>query len=165
MFPAIPSSPLTVDSSEQKEKLGTLRVVFDPDYGLLVYKYVKISSGSAAVANGTLVFQDDLYGRTGDTRVASAKSRNHVLGIGIGTITAGQYGYLQVAGYHSAVKTNGDDDIAAGDTLIAAIADGVVDSVAAGTAPTYKPVGIAVAADVDAANTVAANLCICNLGA
>lgn len=157
-LPVIPSGPLTADHSTQKEKLGTLRVVHDETYGMLVYRYVKIASTSAAVANGTFVFQDDAYGRQGTTVVADATSRNLPLGVGIGTITAGNYGWLQVAGYHSAVKTNGDDDIAAGDTIIASASNGVVDSVTAGTASTYVPVGIAVAADVDAANTVAVQL-------
>lgn len=52
------------------------------------------------------------------------------------------------------VPTNGDDDIAAGDTIIKA-GDGVVNSVAAGSAvPTMSQLGFALADDVNADNTV-----------
>lgn len=71
--------------------------------------------------------------------------------------TQNQYGWLQTHGYHSAIKTNGDDDISQGDTLIMVATDGVVDSVAkATTTGTLLQVGYAAAADVDADNTVAA---------
>lgn len=70
--------------------------------------------------------------------------------------TQNQYGWLLVEGFHSAIKDNGDDDIAAGDTLIMVATDGVVDSVAAGTTTgTLLYVGTAAAADSDSANTVA----------
>lgn len=65
----------------------------------------------------------------------------------------------QIKGYHAAVLTNADDDITAGMTLILCSTDGTVDSVAAGTAPTYPIIGIALDADVDASDTVEADLC------
>lgn len=66
------------------------------------------------------------------------------------------FGWLMTAGFHSAIKTNGDDDIAAGDTLIMVATDGVCDSIAAATTTgTLLEIGEAMAADVDAANTVA----------
>lgn len=83
------------------------------------------------------------------------------------TVTAvpaqNDYGYVQLDGYHSAIRTNGDDDIAAWDTLIMVATDGVVDSVGSGTTTgTLKQVGFAATADVDADNTVAAWLrCLC----
>lgn len=165
-FPVIPARAFTtLGDSSAKEKLGTLHVVWDKDEGLKAYRYVFIAAASTpALANGSLVFQTDAYGRTGDIRVAQATSRNHVLGVAVSALAAGTYGYVQVSGYHSAVKTNGDDDIAKGDAIIASASDGVVDSVAAGTAPTYKPVGFATAADVDANNTVATDLCIVDIG-
>jgi hypothetical protein len=167
---------LTADDSTRKEDLGILRFeISDPEadnpQGMKVYRYVKVHASSAAVANGTVVVYrpsedaaavlatavDNKW--TADTRIAQA-TRNAVCGVGIGTITAGQYGWVQVRGYHSAVKTNGDDDIAEGDVLIHSGADGTVDSVTAGTAPTYLPIGVAVAADDNDNNTVAAQLCI-----
>lgn len=73
--------------------------------------------------------------------------------------TQNSYGWLMINGPHSAIRTNGDDDIAAFDTVIMVATDGVVDSVASGTTTgTLLKVGIASAADVDASNTVAAVL-------
>lgn len=77
------------------------------------------------------------------------------------TVTAvpaqNDYGWLQTDGYHSAIRTNGDDDIAQGDTLIMVATDGVVDSVGkATTTGTLLKVGIAADVDSDSANTVPA---------
>ena len=77
-------------------------------------------------------------------------------GVVIGTPTQDTFGWVQTNGYHAAVKTNGDDDIGVGDTVVMVATDGVVDSVVAGTTTgTLLRVGVALAADVDAANTVA----------
>lgn len=158
------ATPLTSDSSTQLEELGILREHIDEDEGHKVYKYVQIDASSAAIANGTVcVTTGDLYFRKATTVCDAAADRNQPIGVGIGTITAGNYGWLQVRGYHSAVKTNGDDDIAIGQALIVDAeggTDGTCDSVAVGTAPTHKVIGWALAADVDASNTVAAQLCI-----
>jgi hypothetical protein len=75
--------------------------------------------------------------------------------------TEGQFGWLQVSGPHSAVVTNADDDIAAGDTLIVDDnEDGQCDSVAGATdTGDLRLMGYAAAADVDASDTVSAILC------
>ncbi len=70
---------------------------------------------------------------------------------------------MQVGGRHSAVVTNGDDDIAAGVQIIAS-GDGTCDSAALGTALTTKFIGISVAADSDSANTVAVDMRYCGTG-
>lgn len=67
------------------------------------------------------------------------------------------YMLMQVGGRNSAVVTNGDDDIAAGDEVIA-VGDGTCDSAAAGVDIKATFIGIAAAADVDASNTVAVNM-------
>ena len=136
--------------------LGALRFQYDPGTpgGMRVLRYVKVHADSAAVANGTPLMWTDTLQTTVSTVVATG-NRNFPAGVGIGTITAGNKGWIQCLGYHSAVITNGDDEIAKGDSVIYSATDGKVDSVAAGTASTYKIVGIAAAADVDAANTVA----------
>lgn len=69
--------------------------------------------------------------------------------------TQNQGGYVLVTGFHPFIKTNGDDDIAACDTLIMVATDGVCDSVANATATgDLRYIGIAAAVDVDADNTV-----------
>lgn len=75
------------------------------------------------------------------------------------TVTAvpaqNDYGWLQILGYHSAIRDNGDDDIAQGDSVIMVATDGLVDSVAkATTTGTLLLVGIAADVDADATNTV-----------
>lgn len=86
--------------------------------------------------------------RSGGSSVATVPA-----GICLRVMTENYYGFILVHGAYSAVVTNGDDDIAAGAILIAASADGAADSSATVTAATF---GYALAADVDAANTVAA---------
>lgn len=144
------NSILTVDESTASNELGMLEWVIDTDTGLKCYRYVQTGS---TVANGTVLVDSSTYQRTVTTTITNA--RNKPSGVGIGVITSGNYGWIQCYGYHSAVKTNGDDDIAVGDTIIVANSTGVADSVASGTASTFKPIGVAMAADVDAADTVA----------
>lgn len=77
-------------------------------------------------------------------------------GVCLGVMTQNYYGFVLTHGYYPTVKTNGDDDIAANDTVIMVATDGVVDSIAkATTTGTLLLVGIATDADVDANNTVA----------
>ncbi len=93
---------------------------------------------------------------TNDVAGGSSVGALTFAGVVIGTPTQNTWGWVQTAGYHAAVKTNGDDDIAANDTIIMVATDGVVDSVAGATRTgTLSVVGVAAAADVDAADTVA----------
>lgn len=146
-------------TSIYSEEPGAIRWQIDKDAGagIRALRFVQVDSSSAAAANGTPFMWKDTT-MTVVTTVVATGSRSWPAGVGIGTITPGAYGWIQCKGYHSAVITNGDDDIAKGDTIIQSSTDGQVDSVAAGTATTYKPFGVAAAADVDAANTVAAFL-------
>lgn len=148
---------LTDSSTTPEEGLGEIRTEIDHSTGAVKeYKYVSVAADTT-VANGTPLLYTDVYGVTASSDISDG-SANQVLGVGIGAIAASSYGWVQVSGYHSAIITNGDDDIADGDTLILS-GDGTVDSVAAGTASTYKPLAIAVAADVDGSNTVAGMVC------
>lgn len=115
---------------------------------------------AVAAATGYSVSNDVSGGSSIGLRFAGAIPNVDERGNAVTAVPAqNDYGYLQTRGYHSAIKTNGDDDIAAGDTLIMVATDGVVDSVAAATTTgTLLKVGIARAADVDAANTVAADI-------
>lgn len=145
---------LTATSTAKKVTPGTTRAVNGKNY-----VYVQLSaSATGAAANGTV-----LYSTLSDSNVVtddiSATHPNLVRGVAIGAIAAGAFGWIQSWGDHSAVKTDGGDDIATGDAIIGdATVDGVCDSVAAGTAPTHKVIGFATSADSDTADTVAAFL-------
>jgi predicted RecA/RadA family phage recombinase len=122
-----------------------------------VYKYVQAASDTT-VANGTCLGYTDVKGTTASSDIDDFVESANVLGVGIGAITASYYGWVQVKGYHSAVKTNADDDITAGSWIIYGASDGVCDSSAAGAEPEYVPFGVAVADDVNASDTVAVML-------
>lgn len=138
-----------------EDNLGLLRWQIDPSTGIRCLRFVQVAAAAAAdVANGDALAFDDLYKRSVTNDVSDA-SQNQPAGVGIGAITIGNRGWIQCYGYHATIKTDGGDDIADGDSLILSTTDRTVDSVAAGTASTYKIIGVAVAADVDADNTVA----------
>ena len=130
--------------------------------GYKTFQYVKFDNGAGnvAAANGALAYwkDQDAYTVTSDLSDAIGAGdgwrRNMVAGVFLGVPTDARYTFIQIGGRHSAVLTNADDDILAGDALIAATTDSDVDSVTAGTAPTYRVVGYALAADVDANDTV-----------
>lgn len=131
--------------------------------GIKRYKYVKYDNGTG---NLSLSANDVVYYlNTGAwdgytvTKDLSDTTANMVAGVALGSISDGQYGWVQVAGYNSAVATNGDDDISAGDAVWG-VGDGTVDSTNAGTAPTYLPLGFAVANDDDSADTVATRITV-----
>ena len=145
---------LTATGMTRKFTLGTTRCAGGRNY---VYVQLCSSAANAAVA-GTV-----LYGTPADSNVVtddiSASHPNLVRGVAIGPLAIGAFGWIQTWGEHSAVKTDGGDDIATGDAIIGdPTVDGVCDSVAAGTAPTHKVVGFATSADSNTANTVAAYL-------
>ena len=158
MYTTLFHTALTANDSTAKEQLGAIRAEWDGTQWKW-YKYVQVAAGTT-VANGTpLAYPTTNTARTIVSGTVADYLRNRPAGVGVGAITASYYGWIQIKGPHSAVITNGDDDIAAGDTIILATTGGQVDSVAAGTPTTYRPLGIATAADVDAANTVATDLC------
>ena len=151
---------LTGNATDAGDEPGVLRFELDAvTSGLKVYRYVQLHADSAALANGTPVGFQDVYHRVVTTDFqAGVSDRNLPAGVGIGTLSVSKYGWIQCGGYHATVKTNGDDDIARGDNVILAGTDAVVDSVASGTASTYKPLGRCVTADINADNTVAVQL-------
>lgn len=148
---------VTDSSTTAQEQLGVVRVELDSNGGYKKYKYVQNHASSAALANGTpamYVLDATDTNLNVVTTVVATGGRNLVAGVAVGAIAAGSYGWLQIYGRHSAVLTNGDDDIAALDAVIQSSTAAVVDSVAAGTAPTHAVLGWALAADVDGSNTV-----------
>lgn len=126
-----------------------------------LYQLVQVDSGSNALVANDVVFWADFD----DFKVSNDVSdmtgcQNRPAGIAIGAGTISSYCFIQVRGDYATVRTNQDDDIAQGDTIIVDLdEDGQCDSVALGTASTHIPLGIATAADIDANDTVAAYLC------
>lgn len=150
---------LTSNTSTAEDPIGTIRYEYDhSDNCTKVYKYVVVASDTT-VADGTPLGYTDVKGTTVSYDLDDFVESANIAGVGVGAITAGYYGWVQIKGYHDAVLTNGDDDIAKGDWIIYGASDGVVDSSASGgTAPVYKTFGIAVADDVNGSNTVAVML-------
>ena len=125
--------------------------------GLKRYKYINFDNGAdnvAALAGGVafMMGSTNFDGSTVTMDLSSSKA-NNAIGVFQRVLTDGYYGWVQTWGQYSAVLTNGDDDIAAGDSVWA-VGDGTVNSDAAGTAPKYKVVGWAISDDVNASNTV-----------
>jgi hypothetical protein len=151
------NTQLSSNTATAEEDVGAIRIEHDPTYGRRVYKYVQAASDTT-VANGTALGYSDAYHRV----VSSDRTdtlKNGPAGAGRGAITASYYGWIEIKGYHEAVVTDGGDDIVAGDNVILhATTDGVVDRMAADTAPTNTPLGVAVADDVNASDTVAVYL-------
>lgn len=143
-------SALTANTAAAEEALGTIRHTYDTTNGWRKFKYVQYNNGAGNVASATNMV---VYAKTTDltgntvTNDLSDSSRNQVCGVMPVAMTDLCYGWMQIGGYNSAVRTNGDNDIAIGDTVIASSGDGTADSVAAGTASTYKPLGYCVTDD------------------
>jgi hypothetical protein len=154
------ATKLTDNSATAKEELGITRVEWDSTYLCFrKFKYVR-AAADTTVANGTALGYTDAIMQVASNDIDDFVESASICGVGIGAITAAYYGWIQVGGYHPAVKTNGDDDISAGDWIIYGAADGVVDSSAAGSASASRAFGVAVADDVNADNTVAVSLMI-----
>jgi len=150
---------LLTSHSSPKARLGQRFVDGDGK----CYVYVKRDADdSNTVAEGTILCRKSATtGYANAVMTVASTKRNFVIGVATGSITAGEYAAIQIKGV-ATVNTNGDDDISAGDTIIMANGNGVCDSVAAGTASTYKPIGIALADDSDDNNTVSVMLDIDN---
>ena len=154
------------DDVTVEDEPGILRAEVDNTYtvagtldgGIKIYRFVEVAATSSALTNGAVVTFSDVYGSK-VTDDISESNVNLPAGVAIGAIAVGSKGWIQVYGYHSAVDTDGGDDIAIGDALIVdPTVDGTCDSVAIGTAPTHKTIGFANTADIDGSNTVAAFL-------
>jgi len=125
------------------------------------YMYVQAASDTT-VADGTVL--NLLQNAAGKYVKCSSDYSDCLPGsqaaVGIGAITADYYGWVQIGGYHDAIITNADDDIAAGNLLITGT-DGVCDSNDGSATDSTDLVtksnefAVATTADVDAADTVA----------
>lgn len=134
------------------------------------YRFVKFDNGSGnvAAAAGSLCYL------TATAGLVCSDESDWLTPFGVfqSAIADGGWGWVLVYGVYATTKTSGDDDIIIGDALISTTTDGAVGRINATafttTAATLtqaqrmvRLVGYAVAADVDADNTVAAFI---NLG-
>lgn len=158
-------------SSDDLEKLGQLGENFRVNG--IPYKLVQVhtSCTNSVIAAGEVLYYTATENVVTNTVAQGvSNSVDHYAGVAPADLIASvpqsvssgatYYMLMQIGGRNSAVKTNGDDDIAAGDQIIA-IGNGTCDSAAAGTAIKPSFIGSAAAADVDAANTVAVNMRFC----
>jgi len=154
------ATKLSANDSAAKEQLGIKRVEWNAtDSCFKAYRYGQ-AAADTTVANGTALAHSDTLRHTISSDISDC-AINQVAGVGIGAITASYYGWWQTGGYHSVIATDAGDDIADGDWLILhASTNGVVDRTASGNAAVSNPIGYAVAADVDADDTVAGFLTI-----
>lgn len=96
-----------------------------------IFRYVQnIEADSIAIADGTCVYGTTTPGVVSPDFTGGNGITTNVVGVGIGAIAAGSYGWIQVSGYHDAVKT--DAGVAAGDFLVGHSVDGEADTMADG---------------------------------
>lgn len=160
-------------TSDDAEKLGQLGAV--SYISGIPYKLVQVHTACTGAAADVITGGDVLYYTatanvvTNDRSEAVSDSADHYAGIAPSdlastvpesTASITYFMLMQVGGRHSAVLTNGDDDIVAGVQIIAS-GDGTCDSAASGTDIKPNFIGTAAAADVDATNKVAVNMRYC----
>lgn len=120
--------PVTSNHDSAKLEAGT---VWEDGATGKAYRYVLVEDTS--IANGDVVEYSDTSGYevTKDRSGGSSVGRV-VAGVAIGTISDGNYGFIQVSGRHAAVKADGG--ISAGDVLVPhATYDGKADTAASGS--------------------------------
>ena len=128
------------------------------------FQLVKLdSTGIQGVVGHAVAWLDfDDFTVTNDI---SESSINFPAGVLASAAAVGEYCFIQVRGPVT-VKTDGGDDITAGDMLILdPTTDGTVDSVTAAATGAIVPLGFATASDVDTLDTVAAILTVTLNGA
>jgi len=159
------STPLSSNSATALEPLGIKRVEWSStDKCFKAYRYGK-TAADTTVANGTCLGFSDTLRQVFSLDVSGGDiEENMPAGVGIGTITASYYGWIQTGGYHSALLTDEGNDFVKGcGVLLHASTNGVCEYEAVGASAVSVPLGIAVAADDDAADTVATFLTLDNV--
>lgn len=124
-----------------------------------VYQFVLLGTLIGTVTAGKVLYRVFSGLSTGVTDDISTTSPNFVAGVALATVTSDDYCWLQVWGEHATVAAECADSsntIASGDTIIgSATLDAACTKVAAGTAPTYAPLGICTAIKTWTTSTVA----------
>lgn len=106
----LPATKLSANDSAAKEELGRVRWE-----GGKAYRYVLVED--ANLANGDVVEFSDTSGyEVTKDRAGGGSIGRVVAGVAVGTITDAYYGWIQVSGRHTAIKTDGG--VAAGDVLV-----------------------------------------------
>lgn len=121
-------APLFSDNSDALVEPGS---VWYDEGGENAYRYILVED--ANLAKGDVVEYSDTSGyEVSKDRSGGASIGRVVAGVAITTVTDGQYGWIQVAGRHTSVKTDGA--VTAGQNLVPhATVDGVADSEANGS--------------------------------
>jgi hypothetical protein len=118
---------LGVSSTTQQFPLGALCM----DQKGNIYRYVINNlSDNVAIADGTCVYGTTTWGSVSPDFTGGNGITTNVVGVGIVAIAAGSYGWIQVSGYHDAVKTDGA--VAAADFLVGHSVNGEADTMADG---------------------------------
>lgn len=157
-------------SSADLDKLGQLGEIYwvNGKPYKLVQVHTACTGGTANVISaGEVLYRTATENVvTNDRSEAVSDNANHYCGVAPADLVSAvpestssttYYMLMQVGGRHSAIVTNGDDDISAGDQIIAS-GDGTCNSEATGTDIKALVIGTAAAADVDASNTVAVDM-------
>ena len=145
-------SRVTTSAQGPEYALGETRETLDGKR----YRYVQFKDAVTYVAGHCVTWADATSLTTVTNDISGGSSIGSIpAGVCVGVPAQNGYGWILVRGFHSAVVTSGADDIAVGENVfVHSSTDGAVDGTAA-SAVTTTALGIAVAADVDAANTVA----------
>ena len=121
------------------------------------YQIVQVASDSGALAvDDALAWRDaDDFTVTNDI---SDTQKNMPAGVALDVVAVSNYCVIQVDGPGTVNfgqgSLKGGTDAAADESAIMSATDGTVDRVAAGTAPTYRPLGIFTAADTGGTGAV-----------
>lgn len=149
--------PTLVNDSVPTRKVGDVVMYRHATYGWWKLRYVQFKNAVTYAAGQVCTpIANDMSTVTNDiTGGASTPWAVIFAGMALRVMTQDYWGWVLIGGYYPTIKTSGADDIAAGESLIMhASTDGTCDGVAAGSM-TVASFGVAVAADVDADNTVA----------
>lgn len=153
MLNVLDQDPTLVNDASARSTLGAL---YQSNSNGYVYRYVQFLD-AVTYAAGQVVewaIATALTKVTND-RAGGSSIGNIPAGIAMRVMTQNYFGFILVQGFYATIKTSGADDIAVGESLIShATTDGTCDGVAAGSTTTAS-LGIAMAADIDADNTVA----------
>ncbi len=120
------------------------------------YRYVQFKDAVTYAAGQCVTWADATTLTTVTNDISGGSSIGSIpAGVVVGVPAQNGYGWIQTRGLYTTVATSGADDIAVGENVfVHGSTDGTVDGSAA-SAVTTTALGVCVAADVDAANTVA----------
>lgn len=153
-IPTLFEDPTVVNDDVARATAGENFVYFHPSYGRWVVRYGQFKD-AVTYAAGQVCTIANVSGSAFTNDISGGSSVGAIVaGVALGVMTQNYYGFVLVEGYYPTIKTSGADDIAIGENLfVHGSTDGTCDGGAA-NAWTTANFGVAVAADVDADNTV-----------